>query len=93
MTSKLVLTKKDPRRTNFVFAGDRSTMPVYASDTTHHARPRNGSRATTTVTRIDPSGDRFQVGVIEWPVYTRDPPPLVVGTRNVPMSKSGLFTS
>jgi hypothetical protein len=92
MTSKLVLTKKDPRRTSFVSAGDRGT-PVYASSTTYHPRPRNGSRATTTVTRIDPSGDRFQVGIIEWPVHPHDNQPLVVGTRTVRMSKLGIFTS
>lgn len=105
MTSRLTLSKKDPRRTDFVLVGSANAAvtsagyaaslnsPVYSSDTTHYARPRNGSRATTTVTRIDPSGDRLQVGVIEWPVHPLDRAQLVVGTRDVLMTKSGIFTS
>lgn len=97
MTSKLVMTKKDPRHTSFVLVGDgkvsASRLPVYSSDTKHYARPRNGSRATTTITRTDPNGDRFQVGLIDWPVHPQDRPPLVIGTRTVKMTKSGIFTS
>ncbi|KAN0073715.1 hypothetical protein V8E55_011969 [Tylopilus felleus] len=95
MTSRLVMTKKDPRCTDFVLVGDASASTgIYTSDTTHYARPRNGSRATTLITRTDPTaGDRLQVGIIEWPVHPLDPAQLVVGTRDVHMSKSGIFTS
>ena len=94
MTFRLAMTKKDPRRTDFILVGEHGgsvahPLPVYTSDTTL----RNGGRATTTITRTDPTGDRFQVGVIEWPVLPHDHAQLVVGTRTVYMSKSGIYTS
>ncbi|KAF8129193.1 hypothetical protein EV363DRAFT_1337977 [Boletus edulis] len=110
MTSRLIMTKKDPRRTDFVPAVanandddassrkfgyhlDGRTTPTYTSDTTHFARPRNGCRALTTVTRTDHTGDRLQVGVIEWPEHILAPTQLVVGTRDVRMSKVSAHTS
>lgn len=101
MTSRLLITKKDTRRSDFVLVGDTSVgganpgSALYTSDTTHYTHPRNGARATTTITRADPTcgGDRFQVGVIEWPVDGRDPVQLVVGTRDVHMSKLSVYTS
>lgn len=92
MTSRLVMTRKDPRRTDFRLIGDVEPSH-YSSDTTHYTRPRNGRCATTTITRTDPSGERLQVGVIEWPIRPLDPAQLVVGTRDVPMAKSSMYTS
>ncbi|KAH0830207.1 hypothetical protein J3R83DRAFT_1564 [Lanmaoa asiatica] len=102
MTFRLVLTKKDPRCTDFILVGDHAldtnanfipNPPVYTSDTISYSHPRNGSRATTTITRTDPTGDRFQVGIIEWPAHRHDRVQLVVGTRNVQMARSGIYTS
>ncbi|KAG9318023.1 hypothetical protein JVU11DRAFT_86 [Chiua virens] len=95
MTSQLVLSNKDPRRSDFVLAGhhDVDTLVTYTSHTAHYPSPRNGARATTTVTRTDPTGDRLQVGVIDWPVRSTDTVQVVVGTRDVSITKSGIFTS
>ncbi|KAG8217150.1 hypothetical protein J3R82DRAFT_5209 [Butyriboletus roseoflavus] len=100
MTLRFLITKKDPRRADFILVRDpnahadshgiTANPPAYTSDTTHYS---NGNRATTTITRTDPTGDRFQVGVIEWPVRPNNSVQLVVGTRDVQMVKSGLYTS
>ncbi|KIJ63383.1 hypothetical protein HYDPIDRAFT_92594 [Hydnomerulius pinastri MD-312] len=90
MTFRLVLSKKDPLHTDFL---DTEGAVLYTSDTVYHLRPLYGSRATTTVTRKDPVGERWQVGVIEWPVNYKARPQVVVGTRSVEMTKTGLYTS
>jgi len=68
-------------------------MFTYTSETKRYTSPRNGARATTTITRTDHTGDRFQAGIIDWPVHRHDRARVVVGTRTVSMSKSGIYTS
>ncbi|KAH7890129.1 hypothetical protein F5I97DRAFT_641978 [Phlebopus sp. FC_14] len=89
MTLRLVLSKNDPLQTHFRLDGHT----LYTSDTVYHSRPFHGSKATTTVTRKDSSGDTLQVGVIEWPYNPNARPQVVVGTRSVEMIKTGLYTS
>lgn len=96
MTFRLVVTKKDPRQSDFVLAGERPVGPTYytyTSETSRYASPRSGVQSTTTITRTDQKGDRFQAGIIDWPILRHHRAHIVVGTRTVHMSKSGIYTS
>ncbi|KAI6012044.1 hypothetical protein EDC04DRAFT_2609615 [Pisolithus marmoratus] len=89
-TLKLILSRGDPLQTDFLTTDNRVS---YTSETFTYPRPLHGSRATTTVTRRDPVGGLLQVGVIEWPANPDDRPQVVIGTRSVEMTKTGLYTS
>ncbi|KAI6111287.1 hypothetical protein F5141DRAFT_775286 [Pisolithus sp. B1] len=89
-TLKLILSRGDPLQTDFL-AADNKVM--YTSDTITYPRALYGSRATTTITRRDPVGGLLQVGVIEWPANPHDRPKVVIGTKSVEMTKTGLYTS
>ncbi|KIJ12581.1 hypothetical protein PAXINDRAFT_14661 [Paxillus involutus ATCC 200175] len=85
------MSRDDPLQTDFFIAGHEKVL--YKSDTVWYQRP-HGIKATTTVTREDRSGERLQVGVIEWPVSSRkQQPQIFVGTRLVEMTRTGLYTS
>ncbi|KAH7924674.1 hypothetical protein BV22DRAFT_1034905 [Leucogyrophana mollusca] len=90
MTLKLTLSKNDPLRTNFVTPEGKT---LYTVDTISHHRPSLGSKRSTTITRRSAGGDCMQVGVVEWPANADDRPSVVVGTRSVEMTKTGLYTS
>ncbi|KAF9239106.1 hypothetical protein BU15DRAFT_88126 [Melanogaster broomeanus] len=93
MTFRLVMSCKDPLQTDFLIA-DSGGEATYTSDTVSYQRPAvHGSRATTAVTRKGPTGERLQVGLIEWPVNANQRPQIIVGTREVEMTKTGLYTS
>ncbi|KIK77304.1 hypothetical protein PAXRUDRAFT_835034 [Paxillus rubicundulus Ve08.2h10] len=85
------MSRDDPLQTDFFIAGQEKVL--YTSHTVWYQRP-HGTKATTTITREDRAGERLQVGVIEWPVSSRQSrPQIFVGTRPVEMTRTGLYTS
>ncbi|KAI5990891.1 hypothetical protein EDD15DRAFT_2169717 [Pisolithus albus] len=88
-TLKLTLSRGDPLQTDFL-ATDKV---LYTSDTITYSLALHGSRAKTTVTRRDAIGGSIQVGFIEWPANHHDRPRVVIRTRSVKMTKTGLYTS
>ena len=103
MALKLALRRDDPLNTLFL-PSDGS--PHYAVATTCKQRHRTGKGAmTTTITREDSRGESVQVGVVEWPgsgsgagtttgAGTADNhPTVIVGTRTIALTKTGIYTS
>lgn len=87
---KLTLSRGDPLRTDFLFTDNKV---LYTSDTTTYSPASYGRRAKTTITRRDPVGRLLEIGVIEWPADPHDRPRVVIRTRSVEMTKTGLYTS
>ncbi|KAG1865404.1 hypothetical protein F4604DRAFT_1002326 [Suillus subluteus] len=89
MTLRLSLAKNDPLQTTF-------SCPEhaihYTSDTVTRNRPFCGSKATTTV-RKNVVGQSLHVGIIDWPANPNDRPAVMVGSRRIEMTKTGLYTS
>lgn len=90
MATRLILSREDPLQTDFLIADNNV---LYTSETINYARPLHGSKAMTTVTRRDSIGSTWQVGVIEWPANPDERPRVIIGTRSVEMTKTGLYTS
>ncbi|KAI6017590.1 heterokaryon incompatibility protein-domain-containing protein [Pisolithus microcarpus] len=90
LTLKLTLSRGDPLRTDFLFTDNKV---LYTSDTTTYSPASYGRRAKTTITRRDPVGGLLEIGVIEWPADPHDRPRVVIRTRSVEMTKTGLYTS
>ncbi|KAH7906557.1 hypothetical protein BJ138DRAFT_1162358 [Hygrophoropsis aurantiaca] len=96
-TLKLTMSKNDPLNTNILTSESKI---IYTIETILHHRPSWGSKRSTTVTRGNIGGgnigggdSRLQVGVIEWPANPADRPSVIVGTRSVEMTKTGLYTA
>lgn len=86
----MTLSRGDPLRTDFLFTDNKV---LYTSDTTTYSPASYGRRAKTTITRRDPVGGLLEIGVIEWPADPHDRPRVVIRTRSVEMTKTGLYTS
>ncbi|KAG1778360.1 hypothetical protein EV702DRAFT_1196358 [Suillus placidus] len=87
MTLRLSLAKNDPLQTTFS-CPERAIH--YTSDTVTRNEPF--CKATTTV-RKNVVGESLHVGIIEWPANPNDRPAVVVGSRTIEMTKTGLYTS
>ncbi|KAL4065124.1 hypothetical protein V8B97DRAFT_2022276 [Scleroderma yunnanense] len=90
MTTRLILSTRDPLQTDFLTVGNKA---LYTSETVNYPQPQHGNKALTTVTRKDSVGGTLQVGIIEWPANPEERPRVFIGTRSVKLTKTGLYTS
>jgi len=90
MTTRLIVSKENPLQTDFLITNNNV---LYTSETINHSQPLHGSKAMTTATRRGATGGTWQIGVIEWPANPDERPRVIIGTRSVEMTKTGLYTA